>query len=93
MNKRSVFILRTLNRDLFVWGLLIACTLFSWWLGGGSEWFDRSSITTVVIVVSMIKARLVIRYFMEVKTAPLVLRLVMDLWCGAVGGVLVYLLR
>jgi hypothetical protein len=38
------------------------------------------AITVVVIALGFVKGRLIIRYFMEVRTAPRWLRLATDAW-------------
>lgn len=65
------------------WIVLCALTVGAWWLSPahpGEEVAPSVSITVAVIVVGFIKCRLVIRYFMEVRTAPRWLRLATDGW-------------
>ena len=67
-----------------VWLLLIGATGFSWWVGTGNAAPEAEKallVTTSLLVVAFVKVRLVIRYFMEVREAALVLRLLTDLWC------------
>jgi len=79
-----------------VWLMLVAATAISWWLGtdhSGAR--DPSQATVSIIVLAMMKVRLVILYFMEIRTAPLALRLLCEAWvvvvCSALLGL--YLLR
>lgn len=65
------------------WLLLVAITVLAWWLAPGhSAGLAEPSIpiTVTVIALSAVKARLIIRNFMEVRTAPLWLRRVTDGW-------------
>jgi len=75
-----------------VWLVLSAITLIAWFLAPAhangiavaSVW-----ITVAVLALGFVKARLIIRYFMEVRTAPQWLRLFTDIWLVALwGGVL-----
>jgi cytochrome c oxidase subunit IV len=65
-----------------VWGLLMMATGFSWWLGAdGLALSDNLQfVTTMLIIIAFVKVRFVIHYFMEVRSAPLALRLVCDGW-------------
>lgn len=65
------------------WLVLVAITVLSWWLapghtGGHVE--PSIPITVTVIALAVIKSRLIIRNFMEVRTAPLWLRRATDSW-------------
>lgn len=78
------------------WVLLSVITVVSWWLAPGhatgvataSTW-----ISVAVIVLGFIKSRMIIRYFMEVRTAPRWLRLATDGWLAALwlGVLVIYL--
>ena len=78
------------NRVTAIWLLLVAATGLSWWMGAGSggPGSDFRLVSTVLIAVAFIKVRFVLRYFMEVRTAALPLRLLADAWvfsvCAAV---------
>jgi len=76
-----------------VWGLLMLATGLSWWLGthqSGSATTGHSSATIIMMLVAFFKVRLVIMYFMEIRDAPLPLKLACEGWvavtCGAVLG-------
>jgi len=65
------------------WLMLCALTIGSWWLSpahSGAPAVPSAGITVAVIAVGFIKSRLIIRYFMEVRTAPRWLRLATDGW-------------
>lgn len=81
----------SLVKDLVVWLGLVVFTLISFILGQNQA-ISTEQATAIIILVSFVKIRLVIRYFMEVKYAPLLLKLAMDVWCLAVCGLLIFLL-
>ncbi|CDP89959.1 MULTISPECIES: cytochrome C oxidase subunit IV family protein [Mycolicibacterium] len=65
------------------WLLLVAITVGSWWLAPAqySEALRASvPITALVLALTLIKSRLIIRQFMEVRTAPRWLKLATDGW-------------
>jgi multisubunit Na+/H+ antiporter MnhE subunit len=70
--------------------LLMLATAVSWWLGTDS--FSTGSsvagITAALMVIAFVKVHFVIRYFMEVRLAPLALRLACGGWvvlvCAAI---------
>ena len=76
------------------WLLLSAATVLSVQIGTGSA-ASRTAATAAVLVIALIKVRLVIWNFMEVRDAPRPLRLVCDLWIGGTGIslMLMYVLR
>ncbi len=78
------------NASTPIWMLLILATGLSWWLGHGPEAADsRPYAATGLVVIAAIKIRLVVRYFMEVRDAPLALQWVMDGWLLAMcAGIL-----
>ncbi|WP_245718411.1 cytochrome C oxidase subunit IV family protein [Nocardia miyunensis] len=68
---------------LLVWIVLVAITILAWCLtpenrGDGST-LD-SMLVSVIVVLGMIKSRLIIRHFMEVRAAPRWLRIGTDAW-------------
>lgn len=75
-----------------VWLILAAVTALSWWLGTnhGAHTDQNHFRTTVgVLVLAFIKVRLIIQYFMEVRTAPWPLRLISEIYVvGACATVL-----
>ncbi len=72
------------NKLSYVWLVLLLLSLLSWWSGTqvDSEAVYQSNliITMSVFVLALIKSRLAIRHFMDVKVAPLWLRLHCDGW-------------
>jgi hypothetical protein len=78
------------------WLLLMLATSLSWWLGqdhalSSGQSSDYRIVSSGLIVIAFIKVRIVIRYFMEVRQAPLVLKLVCDAWVVLVCGAIIYL--
>lgn len=59
-----------------VWALLTAVTLLSWWIGRGhgAEYRLDAAVTVGVLLIAALKVQLVMRHFMEVRTAPRWLR-------------------
>jgi caa(3)-type oxidase subunit IV len=65
------------------WVVLSSITVASWWLAparGDHDAVASIPITLAVIALGVIKGRLIIRYFMEVRTAPRWLRWATDAW-------------
>jgi hypothetical protein len=63
-----------------VWTLLVVATITSWSLGGA---------TVAVLVVAFVKVRLVGLYFMELRSAPVPLRLLFEGWVVVVCSILI----
>jgi hypothetical protein len=64
------------------WLVLSAITVISWWLapGHGGQASASIPITVAAILLGFVKSRMIIRYFMEVRTAPRWLRNSTDAW-------------
>ena len=76
----------------YAWIILSAITILSWWLAPGHARGAAAAasvpITAAVILLGFIKGRMIIRYFMEVRTAPRWLKL-FTAWLTAVwAGIL-----
>ena len=82
----------------YVWAILSAITILSWWLGRtahhGALLVSSTGVTVGVLAIGFIKARLIMQQFMEVRTAPIWLRRFMDSWLvvfwGAVLAIYLY---
>ena len=75
----------------YVWIILSAITILSWWLGTehtGRALHSNVVITIAVLAMGLFKVRLIIRNFMEVRTAPPWLRHGTDAWLVALGATL-----
>jgi Prokaryotic Cytochrome C oxidase subunit IV len=72
------------------WIVLSAITVLSWWLAPGHSGTNAAvasvPITVAVVLLGVIKGRLIIRYFMEVRTAPRWLKIATDAWLTALWG-------
>jgi heme/copper-type cytochrome/quinol oxidase subunit 4 len=71
-----------------VWATLMLATCASTWLLSKNSITPEVATVTIVLIAA-VKVRLVIRYFMEVRLAPLALRLVCDGWLLAVIALIV----
>jgi caa(3)-type oxidase subunit IV len=75
---------RTDSRGItLTWAALCALTVGAWWLSPahpGGAVAPNIEVTVAVMVGAFIKCRLVIRYFMEVGTAPQWLQIATDSW-------------
>jgi hypothetical protein len=72
-----------------IWLLLVLATGLSWWLGHGPDGAaSQRYVATGLVLIAAVKIRLVVQYFMEVRDAPLALKLVLDAWlllmCGSI---------
>lgn len=77
----------TLHRDrraiLVAWAALSAATVLAWLLSPGESQAETTvgkELVAAVVVLGLIKCRLIIRYFMEVRHAPRWLQLATDAW-------------
>ncbi|MVF13548.1 cytochrome C oxidase subunit IV family protein [Ketobacter sp. MCCC 1A13808] len=70
------------NPLTLVWALLTLSTVLSWYISQSSDVAFQMNIwiTISVLVIAIIKAQMVIRYFMEVRIAPRWLKLTMISW-------------
>jgi hypothetical protein len=67
----------------YAWIVLCGITIGSWWLAPGHAGDSTGAsvaITVAVIVLGFIKGRLIIRYFMEVRSAPKWMKAATDTW-------------
>ncbi len=83
---RSIFSLKVTP----LWIILILATAVSWEFGHGFGFGSHHNYATVaVVLIAFIKVRLVFLDFMELRTAPLPLRLAFETWALVVGGAIV----
>ena len=71
-----------------VWAALMLATCATTWLLSGNSVTPEVATMTIVLIAAL-KVRFVIRHFMEVRRAPLALRLVCDGWLLAVTALIV----
>lgn len=76
------------DRLMIAWALLVAMTLFSTEAGGGSWLGSPAAVTVAVLGIAFAKVWLVMMTFMEVRGAPVALRVLVNLWLVGALGVL-----
>lgn len=69
----------TSKQAVSVWLALIFAILFTGWLAESNSVFGQWTVL-VVLFVAYLKARAIILYYMEVKHAPQMLRLIFEAW-------------
>lgn len=74
------------NRAGLSWLILVAATLVSWAVG--ADHGTGSMVAVVVLAIAAIKVRLVGLDFMELRHAPIPLRVLFEVYCFAVWAVL-----
>lgn len=70
-----------------VWGVLMLATGLIWWAARGDAVLGLQA-ATIVMVIAAIKVRLIVLYFMELKTAPLALRFLFEGWIVLFTGLI-----
>jgi hypothetical protein len=81
----------TKKRLALVLALLMSVTVLSWYLatGGGHHPMTANlAISAVVLFIALLKARVILREFMEVRLAPAWVRLSSDCWLAAMFAAL-----
>ncbi|MDL4813661.1 cytochrome C oxidase subunit IV family protein [Actinomadura opuntiae] len=77
-------LLRKDKRTVFVaWAALTAATVLAWLLTPGESQTATTlgnELVAAIVVLGLVKCRLIIRYFMEVRNAPRWLRAATDGW-------------
>lgn len=88
--------MKALLRDSItpIWFLLMLLTIVSWFLGthqsDGAQQGDYTAVIGI-FVMAFYKVRLVIMHFMEVRNAPIPLRVFCEAWLVVVCGALIFL--
>lgn len=81
------------QRATVVFALLIVLTLVSFWLTvghGGSGFHEaQKAIWTQVIVLAFVKIRWILLDFMELRSAPIKLRLLFEGWAAGLAVALI----
>lgn len=75
------------DRVTAVWLALVAATLVSVWLGTDHGFDDPEVAGAAVLVVAFVKVRFVGMWFMELRRAPVALRLLFEGYVLVVLGV------
>jgi hypothetical protein len=79
------------SRITLIWLLLVGATLLSWELGHGLGVKDARAAGSLILVVAMIKVRLVVLDFMELRHAPTWMRAGAEIWTVLLAALLVAL--
>jgi Prokaryotic Cytochrome C oxidase subunit IV len=74
-------------RSTLVWIVLVVATIVSWAVGSAHG--TGSAVAVVVLAVAVVKVRFVGLDFMELRSAPLILRAMFEGYCVALWCVLV----
>ena len=79
------------KRLLVVWLALSAITLVSLWMGlldGPAALTPNAVVASSAILIALVKTRIILREFMEVRHAPVLLCRLTDLWVVFTGAIL-----
>lgn len=79
------------SRITQIWLLLVAATAISWEMGHGVGFNSVRYASVSIIVIAFVKVRFVIMDFMEIRGAPLFMRIVAEAWALTVCSALVVL--
>jgi hypothetical protein len=79
------------SRITLIIALLFAITLISWCLGHGFDNIPSRIATTLVILIAAIKIRFVMLDFMEIRTAPWLLRAFCETWIAGLALIIITL--
>ena len=75
---------RSVSSTTTVWLVLLVASAASLWLGSDPTDRNHTAAAVGVLAIAFAKVWLIIRYFMEVRIAPLWLRLILDAWVAGV---------
>ena len=73
------------------WLLLTVLTIIS--LEGAPSLVNKSLFAATILVIAFVKVRIVVREFMEVRSAPMVLQLALDIWGIGICVALVWMVH
>jgi hypothetical protein len=79
------------SRITLIWFLLVTATALSWEMGHGVGFHDARYAGVAIIVIAFIKVRFVLLDFMELRHAPLFMRLIAETWVVVIGTTLITL--
>lgn len=71
------------------WAVLVGITLFAWRIGAHHEpgpLRPEAAIAFSAIAITLIKVRVIMREFMDLRTAPACLKRVTDAWLAVFGA-------
>ena len=78
-----------ISRITLIWFVLLGATLLSWEMGHGMGFDSVAHASMAIILVSFVKVRFVMQEFMELREAPLYMRLLADGWILVITLVLI----
>lgn len=87
LGMQSIF----LSRATLLWFVLVAATVLSWEFGHGIVLDNIRDAGVAIIAVAMVKMRYVILDFMELRHAPMIARVLCEIYCAVLCLVLVAL--
>lgn len=79
------------RRLTYAWVLLSAITIGTWWVGHASHTPETNAhayVTVAAMGLAAVKVQLIVRHFMEVRNAPMWLRISTTTWLVVVVGVI-----
>jgi caa(3)-type oxidase subunit IV len=77
------------GRIVAMWLLLVVATLITWVIGYRQVVTGAPELSSaIILIIAMVKADLVGRYFMELRDAAAGLRIAFDAWCLGVCALL-----
>lgn len=79
------------TRITVVWFFLVVATAASWEMGHGFPFHDLRSAGIAIIVLALVKVRFVIMEFMELRGAPVPMRLAAQGWVIGICALLIAL--
>jgi hypothetical protein len=82
---------RRIQRATGIWLLLLVITAASGWLGSGHAIRDDRYVGAAIVALAFVKIRFVILDFMEIRHAPLLMRLACEAWVVILGATIVLL--
>lgn len=71
------------------WAVLAGITLFAWWIGahhGPGPLRPDAAVAVGAIAITLVKVRVIMREFMDLRTAPARLKRVTDAWLAIFGA-------
>lgn len=78
------------TRKAALWLVLVALTIVSLELFEGIAGENRQIAVAAVIVIAFIKVRIVGLDYMEIRSAPLLLRILFEIWVGTLLLLIVF---
>jgi hypothetical protein len=77
------------DKITLIWTGLVLATLLSWWLGTDHGTSNHQVATVGVMLVAFAKVRFVGMHFMDLRDAPIPLRLIFDAYVLIVGTAII----